>query len=99
MDGVVDLALGDGGGLGDVGNGDLARRTCGLQGGHGGAPVVGGGADRADVGGALHDDGDLAADALGGPGDEVGQGAAAYLLVRLGQLAADRGGPVGPERP
>ena len=40
----------------------------------------------------------LAADALRGPGDELGERAAAYLLVRLGQLAADGGGPVVAER-
>ena len=41
---------------------------------------------------------DLALHALGGPVGELGQRAPADLLVGLGQLAADRGGAVLPER-
>ena len=46
MDGVVDLALGDGGGLRDLGDGGLAGGARGLEVVDGGAPVRGGGAER-----------------------------------------------------
>ena len=56
------------------------------------------GAGRLDRAGPRDDDRDLAADPVGGPGGQLGQPAAAYLLVGLGQLPAHRGRPVGAER-
>ena len=57
-----------------------------------------GSVSRRGRGRAGHDDGHLAAHAVGGPGDEVGERAAPYLLVGLGELAAHGRGPVVAER-
>ena len=51
----------------------------------------------ASVRGALDDDGDLAAHPVGRPGGQLAQRAAPDLLVRLGQLPADRGPALGAE--
>ena len=51
------------------------------------------------LGRAGHDQRHLAADLLGRPGGELGERAADDLLVRLGQLAADRARPVRRRRP
>ena len=52
---------------------------------------------RRGVGPGDHDR-DLAADPVVGPGGELGEPAAAYLLMGLGELAAHGAGPVGTER-
>ena len=98
VDGVVDLALGDAGGLATSAMASLrgvpaaSRSATAARQSSGSGPTV---RTRWRPG---DDEGHLAADAVGGPGDEVGERAAAYLLVGLGQLAADRGRAVGAER-